>query len=393
MNNSADVIQSAKNCSKVLAQYAFEVDNENRFPFESVRELQEQGFMGLVIPAEYGGLGQSLETMVKVARILSGACLSTGMIWGMHCQQLYCIIDHGDEALKKHVLPKVCNKGELIGSVTSEKGKGGHLLSSQSSLLWEKERIHLYREAPTVTAGEYCDSFLVTMRKNASSQPNDVYIIYIEKKHAEVTIKNNEWYAMGMRGTQTISLSLSSNIHKSQIINIDKPFNTICYTTMIPIAHIMWAACWLGASQTIFRKFLLIVRGPGGRKLFQLESDSFKERISRIRMNMDIVDIYLSQMVSIYDQLKNKGKLSDILAVETTNFNIKINNLKILASELLYQSINDLVQICGMEKGYISNAEFPLERILRDLRSATLMFNNNRLLSVNGTLTLLERSI
>ena len=72
-------------------------------------------------------------------------------------------------------------------------------------------------------------------------------------------------------------------------------------------------------------------------------------------------------------------------------FNIHVNNLKLLSSDMLFTAINQLVQLSGLRYGYEKNNRVPLERTFRDLRSASLMYANDRLLVANGKLALLDR--
>jgi len=72
------------------------------------------------------------------------------------------------------------------------------------------------------------------------------------------------------------------------------------------------------------------------------------------------------------------------------SFQITINNLKIMASEWLYEVVDELVQLCGLRYGYVRNEATRLERTLRDLRSASLMFSNDRLSKANGKLVFVD---
>ena len=48
--------------------------------------------------------------------------------------------------------------------------------------------------------------------------------------------------------------------------------------------------------------------------------------------------------------------------------------LKVLASEQLFEVVNRLIQLAGLRYGYLKNSTVPLERTMRDLRSASLMY-------------------
>ena len=67
--------------------------------------------------------------------------------------------------------------------------------------------------------------------------------------------------------------------------------------------------------------------------------------------------------------------------------------MKIISSENLYKAINEIVEVSGMYYGYQQIEEINFERTLRDLRSASIMFHNNRLKGINGKLSLFNSEI
>ncbi|CAM5508683.1 hypothetical protein SANTM175S_06022 [Streptomyces antimycoticus] len=62
---------------------------------------------------------------------------------------------------------------------------------------------------------------------------------------------------------------------------------------------------------------------------------------------------------------------------------IHLNSLKTAASELTYQAVDRMVQLAGLAVGYGADSPVPLERTLRDLRSAALNYSNDRLWTAN----------
>src|SRR5919201_807581 len=72
---------------------------------------------------------------------------------------------------------------------------------------------------------------------------------------------------------------------------------------------------------------------------------------------------------------------------------LRLNALKIFSSERSFAVVDELIQLVGLRYGYIRSAPFPLERLFRDLRSASLNYANDRLLTANGALALLDREV
>ncbi|HEY7417892.1 MAG TPA: hypothetical protein VH593_22105, partial [Ktedonobacteraceae bacterium] len=104
---------------------------------------------------------------------------------------------------------------------------------------------------------------------------------------------------------------------------------------------------------------------------------------------IDIVNAYLEKTTREYEQLRSSGDIQKIYT--SAAYNIQLNNLKVLASEQLFETVNQLMQLVGMRYAYLENDLVPLERTMRDLRSASLMYANDRLVLANGALALFER--
>jgi acyl-CoA dehydrogenase len=79
--------------------------------------------------------------------------------------------------------------------------------------------------------------------------------------------------------------------------------------------------------------------------------------------------------------------------LEAVPMQLRLNGLKILASERCFEAVNTLIQLVGLRHGYLRNAQIPLERLFRDLRSASLNYANERLLLANGALTLVDLAV
>ena len=112
----------AENEVKPLAQ---EVDEDERFPAETVKKMAKLGMMGMYIPKEYGGQGASYLSYIMAVEELSKVCGTTGVILSAHTSLcVNPIYDFGTEAQKKKYLPKLCS-GEWLGAFgLTEPGAG-----------------------------------------------------------------------------------------------------------------------------------------------------------------------------------------------------------------------------------------------------------------------------
>lgn len=367
----------------VVREHARVIDEDAIFPARNLAVLRESGLLGLLVPAEEGGLGGDLTDLVSVAASLAGECLSTAMIWAMHCQQVAAIAAHGSPDLRKRLLPRIAGGEVYIASVTSEKGKGGHLLTAQAALRRANGMLEIERDAPIVTGGHDADGFLITMRDSPAAPPHAVSMVYADRADLEISSAGS-WNPMGMRGTHSVAMRLTGRVGKNNLVGTPGEFRTVAVSTFAPVGHIAWAACWLGAARAALSRVLDMLRSGAGRCQFDLRSDLLRTRLARIRLDLDAVAAMLAQC------LRDLTTAPDLEAVPVQ---LRINGLKVLAAERSFAVVDALAEIAGLRHGYLRDAPLALERVFRDLRSASLNFANDRLLLANGALTLLDRGV
>jgi len=389
--DAAELQRLAYKLRDILETHAAEVDEKGIFPQKGLDEIRKCGLLGLVIEPRYGGIGASFSTMAEVAQTLAEGCTSTAMIWAMHCQQVATIADYAERSLCSSLLPRI-SAGELyIASVTSERDKGGELLTALAPLHRTGDEARIYRDAPVVTGGANADAFLITMRAGPDANPSDVALVFADRSQVKVDVRS-AWRSMGMRGTQSGGLVLEGKVPANHIIGHARDFKHIAVTTMVPVGHIAWAATWIGSARGAFRRFIALLRDPVRRKAFPVHSDLFVERLAEIRLELDTASAFLRQVSATYDRMRSKeGIDSNVFA--SPWFNLQINNLKISASQLAFSAVDRMVQLAGLRHGYLAGSEIALDRVFRDLRSAALMYANDRLRVVNGKLALLDLDV
>jgi alkylation response protein AidB-like acyl-CoA dehydrogenase len=99
-----------------LAPIAIQIDESAEYPVEMFARMGEMGFMGLIVPAEYGGTGTDMVSYAIVIEELARVCGSTALGVAAH-NSLACgpIVMMGNEAQKKKYLPALAS-GEAIGA-------------------------------------------------------------------------------------------------------------------------------------------------------------------------------------------------------------------------------------------------------------------------------------
>ncbi|GAF44817.1 acyl-CoA dehydrogenase family protein [Rhodococcus wratislaviensis] len=94
---------------------AQELEHSDTYPQDIVDKMRDMGLFGLMIPEEYGGLGESLLTYALCVEELARGWMSVSGVINTHFIVAYMIRQHGTDAQKNHYLPRMAT-GEVRGA-------------------------------------------------------------------------------------------------------------------------------------------------------------------------------------------------------------------------------------------------------------------------------------
>lgn len=378
----ADVTSRATAVLPVLREHAASSDADAAFPAASLRALREHRLLGLMVPEQYGGSGASLKTFVEVAGQLAGACLSTAQIWAMHCFQVDSVMRFGSPELRASLLPRIADEQVYIASVTSERGHSSSLFTAHSPLVADGGHAVVERSAPVVTGGAHADGYLITMRASGSTSEQDVAWVYADRADLDHVERVGVWNTMGMRATESMGLTLSGRVPAHNVLDGD-----VARESMIPLSHLGWSACWLGAARGALSELVRWFRKSG--KLGEDgPSDLFCERLARIRLDLELVSAYLTRVREQVDDVRAGGG-----SLASPRTQLQLNALKLTSSDLTFSAVDRMVQLAGLRIGYDKNSPVALERHFRDLRAASMNHANDGLWVGVGAMALVDQAV
>ncbi|MET0454801.1 MAG: acyl-CoA dehydrogenase family protein [Mycobacterium sp.] len=94
---------------------AQELEHADAYPQAIVDQMREMGLFGLMIPEEYGGLGESLLTYALCVEELARGWMSVSGVINTHFIVAYMIRQHGTDEQKERFLPRMTT-GEVRGA-------------------------------------------------------------------------------------------------------------------------------------------------------------------------------------------------------------------------------------------------------------------------------------
>ncbi|SEI40840.1 acyl-CoA dehydrogenase family protein [Paraburkholderia diazotrophica] len=380
---------AAQRAAQIAAQHADSVDSEARFPVEAFDVLRRERLLSAMVPARFGGAGLSLADVAAICEILAQGCASTGMIYAMHQIQVACIEEHGSEsAWHRDLLAQLAEKQWLLASATSEETIGGNLRTSACAVEIDGDMFRIEKLAPTISYGAQADVILVTARRTAESSASDQVMIVTLRDETQLD-KRGGWDSMGMRGTCSEGFRLVATGIAGQIL--PTPFAIIADQTMLPVSHTLWAAVWTGiAADAVNRAKAFFRAQTRGKPGFVPPSGvRLAQAVGLLQMMQARLSVALDAARAAH-QAKLGACQADAPLSAMLGFASDMNTLKTSISTTALQVVQEVLLICGMA-GYKNGTEYSVGRHLRDLHSAPLMINNDRIAMNTASLLLAQR--
>jgi butyryl-CoA dehydrogenase len=195
---------------KRVAPLAAELDQQERFPVETVREMGLLGLMGMNVPPEYGGGGADFVSHALAMEEVSRACAAHGVIMSVN-NSLVCwpIAEFGTEAQKRKYLPELTSACVLGSFCLSEPGSGSDSAGLQTTAVANGGDYVVNGTKAWVSNGGQAGVYLLFCRTDKSaSKHRGVSCLIVERDTPGLTVGSKE-KTMGIRASSTVQLSFA----------------------------------------------------------------------------------------------------------------------------------------------------------------------------------------
>ena len=362
----------------VVAPNAAAVDRDARFPAEAFEALRAEKLLSCYVPQELGGMGLSITQVSRLCEALGHYCASTAMVFAMHQIQVACIVHHGlGSAFFRDYAREISARQRLIASATTELGVGGDVRSSICAVKVVDDHFILEKQAPVISYGEMADAVLVTCRSSEAAPKNDQSFVLVRTEDRELK-RLSEWDTLGFRGTCSPGFELRSMGNAEQIFPV--PYADIHAKTMHPVAHIVWASLWTGIAADALDRARQVVKAEARKTPGVMPINA--TRLAEADIVHNTMKSTLQATLGDYQRLLDAD---DAKGLASYTFGIRVNNLKLTASQQVLEVVTRAMIICGIQ-GYRNDSKLSLGRHLRDATGAALMVNNDRILGQNATM-------
>jgi alkylation response protein AidB-like acyl-CoA dehydrogenase len=336
---------------------ATELEHRDEYPADIVEGLKKLGVFGLMIPEEYGGLGESLLTYALAVEELSRGWMSVSGIINTHFIVAHLVLRHGTDVQRQAYLPRMAT-GDLRGAFSmSEPGCGSDVSAIRTRARRDGDSFVIDGQKMWLTNGGSANLVAVLCKTDdgAHSVYRNMTTFLIEKEpgFGEVapglTIPG-KIEKMGYKGVDTTEMLLDSfRLPADSVLGgtTGRGFYQMMDGVEVGRVNVAARACGVGR-----RAFELAISYAQQREAFGVpiaEHQGIQFRLADMATKIEAAH----QMVVMAARRKDSGERNDLEA----------GMAKYLAGEYCKEIVEDAFRIHG---GYGYSKEFEIERLYRE---------------------------
>lgn len=330
---------------------AQEIDEEERFPVETVEKMAKLGMMGIPFPKEYGGAEGSYLQYVMAVEELGRCCGTTSVVLSAHTSLCAApIFEFGNEEQKKKYLPDLLS-GKKVGAFgLTEPNAGTDASGQQTTAVVDGDDYILNGSKIFITNAGYADTYIIFAMTDKAAGTRGISAFIVESEMEGFSVGKKE-LKMGIRGSSTCELIMEDvRVPKENLIGREGRGFGIAMKTLDG-GRIGIAAQALGIAQGAIDVTVKYVkeRKQFGRSLSKFQNTQF--------VLADLETKVQAARLLVYRAADRKAK--------KLPYAKEAAMAKLFASETSMEVTTKCVQLFG---GYGYTREYPVERMMRDAK-------------------------
>jgi butyryl-CoA dehydrogenase len=337
--------------AREIAPKASELDKSSRWPAEIIKQMSELGFMGMMVPEEFGGGGLDTLSYALAMEEISAACASCGVIMSVN-NSLFCdpVYKFGTAAQKKEVLTPVA-KGEKLGCFGLTEPMSGSDAQTMVTNATKTASGWLINGAKNwITNGPHADYILV-FAVSDRSEAKVKHTAFLIPKGAKGFTQNARDHKLGIHAAHSCTMFFENcEVPDSAVVgNVGEGFKVAMAT--LDGGRIGIASQALGIGKAALEKSVQ----------YSKERKSFGVPIAQHQA----IQFMLADMATELDAARLLTWHAASLKDKKVRHSMESAEAKLYASEMATRAAHKAIQVHG---GYGYSAEFPVERNYRDAR-------------------------
>ena len=338
-----------------IKPHIMEFDESQHFPLDLMQQLGALGFLGILVPEEFGGSGlgyvEYALIVEELARIDPSIALSVAAHNGLCTNHINVF---ANDELKKKYLPDLAGGRKIGAWGLTEPGSGSDAAAMQTTAVKDGNHFILNGSKAFITHGGVGKTAVVLAITDKSKSKKGISAFVVEKDTEGFSVGKKE-NKLGMRASETTQLIFENcRVPKENMIGNEGEGFTQAMK-ILEGGRISIAALSVGLAQGCLDACISYSkeRKQFGKTLSEFQAIQFK--LSDMASEIEAARLMTFKAARMKDENKN---ILDIAA-----------KAKLFASEVATRAANEAVQIFG---GYGFTKDYPVEKFYRDVKLLTI---------------------
>ena len=341
--------------TKTLAPIAADVDKNEHFPEEVVKQMADLGFLGLKIPEEYGGLGLDMRSYVCVMEEIAKKCATaTLFISSANSLSTAPIVHSGSDEQKQQYLPPVVTGDSYIAFALTEPNAGSDAASITTRAEEKDDCYVLNGRKCFITLAPLASHCIVYAKTNPDKGVKGISCFLVDMHLPGVSCGRHE-EKMGQRGVPVSDVVLEDVRVPKECLLGEKDLGFINAMKTLSVGRIGVASMCLGMAQEAIDLAVEHTKNrvQFGKPLCKHQSIAFMLAEMETKLNAARGLVYNAAWLMDNKQPADKAA----------------SMAKYFAAESAIDIVNKSLQLHG---GYGYSREYEIERIYRDIRVCSI---------------------
>ena len=347
-----------------LAPNAAKWDEESHFPVDVLRQAAALGFAGVYVQEDVGGSGLSRLDASLIFGALSYGCVPTAAYLTIHNMASWMIDRFAGDELRHRYLPRLTTMELIASYCLTEPGSGSDAAALRTSARLDGDHYVLNGSKAFISGAGVSDVYVVMARTGADG-PKGVSAFVVEKGWEGLSFGANE-KKMGWKSQPTAQVNFD-NVRVPVANRIGAEGEGFRFAMMgLDGGRLNIASCSLGGAAFALdtAKAYMETRNQFGRPLKDFQALQFK--IADMATDLTASQLMVRNAASALD---GRDPHATKLCAMAKRF----------ATDSCFEVANNALQLHG---GYGYLADYPMERIVRDLRVHQILEGTNEIMRV-----------
>ncbi len=347
-----------------LRPYTAEWDEEAYFPVDVIRRAAGLGFAGIYVREDVGGSGLGRLDAALIFEALSEGCTSTAAFISIHNMCSWMIDRFGSDEIRKKYLPRLTSMELIASYCLTEPGSGSDAAALKTRARRDGDTYVLNGSKAFISGAPVSDLYVVMVRTGEDG-PKGISTVVVEKGTKGLSFGAQE-RKMGWKSQPTAIVDFEDC--RVPVANrVGAEGDGFKFAMMgLDGGRLNIAACSLGTANAALKAALDYAneRRAFGKRLNEQQALQFK--LADMATELEAARIFLYQAAWKLDQKTQDATRFCAMA-------------KRLVTDMGFNLVNEALQIHG---GYGYLKDYPLERMLRDVRVHQILEGTNEIMRV-----------